>query len=294
MEIALIAIRFAHYTAVLMLFGGLVFARLVAPGVLGRRIASRLALFWQGCAATAAATSVLWLMLVSASTGDGIADAISVTMLSTIAFETTFGTIWCWHMLVCMAVLVCLVSYARRHAQIPSRGALIAAGAGLLSLAPTGHAMMREGWEGAAAIVSQAVHLLAAGYWVGSLPPVGLTLMATRGDLRTDGVAALKRFSEIGHFAVGFAILSGLFNLYAISGNHPLALAAPYAALALAKSTVVAAMVLLALINRYRLVPHARSDGYSLNRMQVLTHAILALGLGAIGLVSVFGMLSPT
>jgi putative copper resistance protein D len=61
-----------------------------------------------------------------------------------------------------------------------------------------------------------------------------------------------------------------------------------------AKLLLVGAMISLAIVNRYALVPRvaARRAG-AMSALQMATGVEIILGLGVIGLVSVFGMLEP-
>ncbi|MFP3435633.1 CopD family protein, partial [Paraburkholderia sp. SIMBA_061] len=72
---------------------------------------------------------------------------------------------------------------------------------------------------------------------------------------RSDAVSTLIRFSRWGHLAVALVILSGVINSLIILGNWPLDVASPYQRLLLFKTALVALMVMVALANRYAIVP---------------------------------------
>ena len=60
---------------------------------------------------------------------------------------------------------------------------------------------------------SYVVHLLAAGFWIGCLPPVLACLRRLRTErLAAEASHALRRFSGLGHFAVALVIATGLAN----------------------------------------------------------------------------------
>ena len=68
----------------------------------------------------------------------------------------------------------------------------------------------------------------------------------------------------------------------------------PYQALLLAKIALVAIMVALALANRYLLLPRFDSAPFALRLLRWSAIGETIMGLGAVGLVSIFGILAPT
>ncbi|WP_406705162.1 CopD family protein [Sodalis sp.] len=83
-------------------------------------------------------------------------------------------------------------------------------------------------------------------------------------------------------------------NTSLVLGHWPLALGQPYSRMLLIKTAAVAAMVMLALTNRYRIVPTMRTDEpRAIKRLTLLTLMEIALGALALLLVSVFAMLEP-
>ena len=66
---------------------------------------------------------------------------------------------------------------------------------------------------------------------------------------------ALRRFSAVGHGAVAVVIVTGIVNTGLILGHWPSDWNSPYQALLMIKIALVIAMALLALLNRYAVVP---------------------------------------
>ena len=73
----------------------------------------------------------------------------------------------------------------------------------------------------------------------------------------------------------------------------PINFRSPYQALLLAKIGLIAAMIGLALVNRFVLTPRLGADLEAPRRLRANAIAEVILGLGAITLVSVMGMLAP-
>ena len=105
---------------------------------------------------------------------------------------------------------------------------------------------------------------------------------------------ALRRFSTAGHWAVALAILSGIGNGLFIVG-WPLGWASPYQALLTTKIVIVLAMTGVAILNRYWFVPRiGRNRAAAVTAIRTGTLVEIGLGLTAILLVSIFGMLDPS
>jgi copper resistance protein D len=110
----------------------------------------------------------------------------------------------------------------------------------------------------------------------------------------------LLRFSGMGYIAVAMLAGSGLVNCWYLVGRFTALLTTQYGQLLLAKLVIFAGMLLLALMNRFWLVPsmnRARADGAGLSvwtdrlRNHVLGEQLL--GLMILLIVSVLGTIRP-
>ncbi|MVA80113.1 copper homeostasis membrane protein CopD [Agrobacterium vitis] len=165
----------------------------------------------------------------------------------------------------------------------------------LISLSISGHAIAETGATGLLHRVNHSLHLLAASLWLGALPPVVLLLQAMQDErARPPTLAALMRFSTIGHVAVALTLISGALNAWLIVGAHAVDISMPYQRLLLFKIGVVAAMVIIAIINRYVFVPRMHhSPASAIRAIRIGTLAECGLGLAAVALVSAFGTMQP-
>ena len=139
------------------------------------------------------------------------------------------------------------------------------------------------------------LHLLAAGYWFGSLLPLLVCLRyLAQTQWRSDAVTTLIRFSRWGHLAVALVLLTGVINSLIILGSWPLDVDSPYQRLLLFKTALVALMVMVALANRYAVVP-AMSSMPRLAQRGLVLACWAELGLGAVVLllVSLFATYAP-
>jgi copper resistance protein D len=246
----------------------------------------------QSVAAVVAMFSLLaWLPLESATIGNGWSSAGDRDAWSAIVLQTGFGHVWDVRM-VLAAITSCVAVFARRIGQwviATCSGVLLA----LIGL--SGHAAMQEGAIGWLHRCSDAVHVLCAGAWLGSLIPFFWLLRAVRDPAsRVEAGAALQTFSRRGHVAVAGVLLSGSVNTWLVLGHWPVHWSSPYQVLLAMKILVTAVMVALAISNRYRWVPAMKSDADAATRaIYRRTIAGFVLGVGCLALVSLFGLLEP-
>ena len=138
------------------------------------------------------------------------------------------------------------------------------------------------------------MHLLAAGFWLGSLAPLIASLRLTKDQAASaNALFALRRFSSLGQIAVATVLATGVVNSWLVLTAWPTG-SSPYQALLLAKIALVAIMAALALANRYVLLPRFDTAPYALRLLRWSAVGETIMGLGAVGLVSIFGILAPT
>ncbi len=267
---ALALCRFLQFGAAMLLWGGL------AYGAGAPRLARAL---W----AALLAAGLGWLLLETADAAGSWAAATDPGTLWALLAQTAVGRAWALHLALVAALGLALWA---------GRGQVLAAALALASLELVGHAAMDEGALGLLHRAVAALHLLAAGYWLGGLPLV----LRALGRLEVAGeAAAVMRFSRRGHLAVALVLASGLGNTALVLGHLPDDPGSPYQALLAAKILAVLAILGLALANRYRFVPRLRGAGRAaaLAALRRGTLAEIALGALALGLVSVFADLNP-
>ena len=216
--------------------------------------------------------------------------AVDPDQIGAVLTDTAFGHAWATH-LVLAAALVAVAAISPRDGWAAT--SLVSA-ALLASLGLVGHAAMQTGAEGALHRANHAVHLMAAGAWIGGLVPFAMCLRAyERDDLRKDAVRAMAGFSFWGQLIVAAIVLTGVVNIALTSHRPPLPPTTPYRALLVAKLVIVAIMILLALFNRFVLAPQLKTSTYALTALRATSAAEVGLGCLVIALVSVFALLDP-
>ncbi len=248
-------------------------------------------------AALAFATALVWWDSLTVSMSRQWSNALSGEMLSVVLFETQFGKVWVWRMAVnvIVAILAVYVTPARPAAFKILTGLTAIL---LASLALVGHGTMdHAGGSGVIHGVSDAVHLLCAGAWLGGLLSLAYILARARTAAVWRALAqhAIPLFSNVGYGAVVLLALTGIANAIFIADPAGL-LTTPYGYVLIAKVCLFALMVTLAIYNRYRLAPRIIAPaGSSVVAASLMwTSAIeLTIGIAILGLVGLLGVFPP-
>ncbi len=299
---ALIATRFLHFLAAMGVFGIAAFRLYAlassAPADAPARteLDAKLARAMMAGALVALLTALAMVPCVTAGMAGSIAAGFDPTTMDAVLTGTAFGHAWCWHLGFAL-VLVGLCAMPRQRWQ--PGAAATAALLLLASLGWVGHAAMDDG-GGIAHEINQMAHLLAGGIWLGGLPPLFLLL---RRALAPGGAqfqalvrTALPHFSLMGYVAVALVALTGAINTVLLVGSFHGLVATPYGRLLLVKIALFAAMVALALVNRFRLLPRLRGTARADPPLRALCRSVAveqALGLAILAVVAVLGTWPP-
>lgn len=285
------ACRYIHIAAAMQAFGMALFCEFLAPPALRARLRLSLGAAIRVLAWVALLSAVVLLALQAGQMGDGWAQSLSPVVWRAV-LRTSFGAVWQWHMAIALAA-VFAAGYgpitATRH-----RYLLIAMGGLLASQALVGHTAMSEGLRGILQRLNQIVHLFSAAWWLGGLLPLLLCLPLLRQSSRQDALQALIRFSRSGHVAVAAVILTGITNTALVLGQWPVDWSSPYQRLLMIKIAVVSVMVILAVTNRYGVVPAmSRHHPAAIRILTLITLMEMILGNLVLVLVSIFATFEP-
>jgi len=289
-EAALALCRSVHFAAAMTLFGATAYVVALAPPALARALSPAMRAIAAATIPIAAFSALVWLALESASMADGWSASFDLGSISAVLTDTEFGAVWIWRLGLAVA-LVAVLALGRGGL---TRVLLAGAALQLASLGLIGHATMQAGVLGALHRANDAVHLLAAAAWFGSLPMFALSLKAYRdASLSVAATTAMRRFSFWGQLDVALIVLTGVVNIALTSGFGVFAPTTLYRILLDAKLVVVATMVGLALFNRYVLAPQLTPDSRTQRTLAQNCVAEIILGAMVIALVSLFGLLDP-
>ncbi len=281
--------RAIHFAALMLPAGAWTFMVLVARTAVGaamRRVLEMLA--WTGLAA-GLASGLVWLLLQASSmTGIPSEAILSDGTALTVLTHTRFGTVWEFRGVLGLALAgFMLLRPGRRWVDVT----ILALSAGLLgSIAWSGHASADDD---PLHLGADMIHLLVAGAWLGSLPPLILAL--GRQTAQSETLALVRRFSTLGVISVGTLIATGIVNSLVLVGTLPALVGTPYGRILIAKVLLFIAMVLIASINRLRLTPALAGKDWqrAAGRLRRNALAECLLGLGVLALVGVLGTLPP-
>src|SRR5262249_29330761 len=121
-----------------------------------------------------------------------------------------------------------------------------------------------------AAVLTDALHLVATGIWLGALLPLATLLRAASteagSDARPYAVLAIRRFSAVALVAMLAIIATGLWNTWFEVGGIPALVGTRYRRLLLVKIALLGIVLTLAVVNRRRLLPALSGDGVTVGR----------------------------
>ena len=241
-----IGIRFVLYADLMLLFGLPLFA-LHTPEGRDSLMLRRPVLAWLALLGLALSGFAIVAMTASMS-GVAILDVDRASTWAMIS-QTPMGMAWVVRMGALALLAISLI--VQRH----YTGATIFAAIALGSLAWTGHGAAGEGNAGIVHLISDLIHLIAAGAWLGAL--VGLSALLWANGNLTATYRAFDNFASFGTVIVAAVVASGLVNsIYVVGWSNLSRLAFTlYGQLLLLKLVLFGAMLGLAAINRFLLTP---------------------------------------
>ncbi|MGM3172639.1 copper homeostasis membrane protein CopD [Dickeya lacustris] len=284
-----VLLRGLYFTSVMLLAGVGCLAGGLAPLSYRARLVGRLRIVTGVCCLIAVSSALGILCLqVGLMSGDeaNIADIATWRAM----LGTEFGRVWRWQPL--LALVACYGAFRPRASH--ARWLLLCCVLQLLATSWLGHAAMQEGWPAFFHGINQALHILAAAFWFGGLAPLAVVVRDTHNPAcRALAITTLMRFSYYGHLAVALVVVTGVINTLLILG-WPISASLVYGGLLGVKVLLVVIMVLLALFNRYWVVPRFReAPAHSTRYFLYVTYSEWLLAVGVIALVSLFATLSP-
>ena len=313
MDDALIYVRAIHFAATMSVAGVVFFVVFVtAPAFQqsgnGTAVSAAVRAKFRWIAWLGLLASVLsggaWLVLVARSMSDrALADVFSDGILWTVLSETGFGRDTMMRFVLACLLAGFLLPFLSPHGDksVLLKAVVVALAASLIgTLAMAGHAVGASGSEGIVHPAADALHLVAAAAWVGTLLPLGLLLGTSGRDAAPVEVlrTATLRFSTLGVASVATLILTGAVNTWYLAGSVAALTETDYGRLLLTKIALFLAMIAVAAVNRLWLTPRlvrgadaAAKD--ALRRLRRNTFAEVAAGAVIIAIVAVLGVNPP-
>jgi len=250
------SLRGFHLLALACLFGTLVSLMLVAPAGLraapaeGPAARHRLVRLAKGSAGLTVLFGIGWMVLESAAIAGTASLSGTVAVLGKVMHDTRFGQL----MLVRLGLVALALPFLGGRKSRLAIGLLLA-GAALGMQGFLGHAGASGGSVGAVLVASEAVHLLAAGAWLGGLLPLFLLV----GSLPPAAAAsACESFTPVGLSAVLAIACTAVIQAWQLIGSLAGLFGTPYGHVALFKLALFFVLLVLAGINRLVLTERLR------------------------------------
>ena len=299
-----IVIRFLLYLDLMVLFGLPLFELYALKCVLKKPVS--LFSVWSFFFTLISAGIVLSLanMLLVAQSMSGVSDPGELTLhiIEMVVGETAVGMSWVVR-LVALAIAFIGLGLRLRNAVLSRYVLMLAGGTALATLAWGGHAAMNDGVSYYVHLLSDIVHLSAAGAWVGALTAFTVLLSikkASKAAYALQLSGALTGFSRAGTVIVISIVITAVVNFVLIT-EKPLSTlpGSIYGLLLVIKTALFFLMLLLAAANRFRLAPKLENAllqghykaGIALMRKSIITEFTVAVLILAI--VAWLGTLSP-
>jgi len=265
--------RGLYYAATMLLFGDLAFSLLIRAKLPIIPPTRNRWMRWSALA-LAGAAALAWLTTAVV----GMAGTFDQQAVTATVILTLFGQLF----LVRMLALVALVPVLRRGAM----PAVLLALTALALPAATSHAAAASpaGFTVLGASLD-AVHLATAGFWIGGLA----VLLGLHRRKEPNILLALSLFSEWAMIAVLLLVMTGLINAASILLGDKGAASLVYLAVLSVKLVLVAGMLVLAAMNRFRLMPQNRDQTIARNAAMELSAGIIV-----VLLAGALGQLQPT
>jgi putative copper export protein/mono/diheme cytochrome c family protein len=234
------------------------------------------------------------------------AAALDLDALLRVLLQTQGGTVW----LVRHSVLLLLAAFlsltvtssAARADWTAARLQSVALGLSALALlAPAGHAAAVEPGL-AQAIAADVIHLAGAGLWAGALPPLAALLAAAAreagADARPHAVRVARRFSRLALAAMAALIVTGTVAATIHVGSVAALVGTPYGRMLCLKLGLLAPILILAIVNRRRLLPALSGEAATVGRPAMRRLARLVAGeaglvLAVLAVVAAMALTAP-
>lgn len=282
-ELINILLRLALYVDLLLLFGLALFGLYSVDAVLRfRPMLRRMALI-------GALLSVAVLVLMTRAMSGETEFAALWPHLQMMVLETDVGLAWTLRMIALIAVVIWPGLWL----------ASMAGAVALASLTWSGHGAMDNAWH----LLSDILHLLAAGAWLGAM--LALILMSRLDALCSEArirslTDSVKRFEGVGASIVFILSVTGVANyLFIVGPTLGEVLLGSYGILLSIKVVLFGGMLVLAALNRFHLGPlleqslRAGQHQVAANALRRSVASELVIALLIVGLVAWLGTLSP-
>jgi copper resistance protein D len=283
------AVRAIHFASLMAIFGAGTYLVLLRHRLRIEMPARAARILFASAATLALVSAIAWLSLVAGQMSGDWRETLDPAAIRVVATGTAFGKIAVWRIAGLGALwLLCFFPS-------PSRNRIAAVIAALLlgALGLTSHAAASSGDFGLMRAANDAIHLLAAGFWLGGLIVLA-ALMARHHREPASLRGPFHLFSAWGTYAVALLVLSGISNAASILPVQSVSSHNAYADILAIKITLALVMIALAVINRMQLVPALGGGENKVTRFLARSvGAELVLGTVIVCIAGYLGLMPP-
>jgi putative copper resistance protein D len=304
--LALSAVRAVHFAVAIQVIGALLFVWMMGRVPELRADARRRTLVHAGMflAVVVFPSGLGWLLMQAADmTGHTIAESWKDGAVGLLLFKTHAGVVWWVRFGIATALLIDLCVLAYRHV-VPSEAALalalVLSIANFISCAWLSHAASDASRYASLHLGAHALHMLGVSLWLGGFVPMGILVSRAVRSGNRDGAAIAAHavsswFGNIALLAVGIIVVSGIATTALVVRDATDLTTGNYAGLLAIKLVLFGLMLVLAGVNRLRLVPRlTNSDpGPAATLLCWSVLAELVLGLVILAVAGALGVTSP-
>jgi putative copper export protein/mono/diheme cytochrome c family protein len=227
-----------------------------------------------------------WMVLQSATIAGAMTVGGTLAALATVARSTQFG-----HVVLLRFVLLLAAFPLLRGRGWHLLVALASAGAALAIQGGMGHAGAVWGSVGAVLLVSEGLHLLAAGAWLGGLLPLFLLV----GSLPPRAAsAACHSFTPVGLCAVLLIACTAVVQAWQLIGGLGGLFGTEYGRTALLKLGLFLVLLMLAVVNRFVLTDRLHGNARPVTARLLRTSLAVESVLGALVILTAAFLASGT
>ena len=259
--------------ALLSAFGALLFRGVVLPKLVGKvapeEAARRVARLGMASLVVAVPLLLVWAGLQTSDLAQSGGDlrALAAGLPAAIG-ATSFGHVWLGQ-LATVVVGVAILRWKPGWALLPCTAAVILQ-------AGHSHALSMYGGP-SLLLLSDVVHLLAAGAWLGGLLPL---LLAVQSLPSLGGALAARWFSPLGKACVIAMTITAVYQGWQLVGDVPGLVGTAYGEMAIGKLGLFGALFAFAFVNRYTLAPALLGSDPAAARRTLLRSIAVQTGFG--------------
>jgi copper resistance protein D len=261
-------VRFLHLLASVLLAGYFAFDFLVLRRFSGNSPDSQissdskksLAGIVFGCILVAFITHGVGLWLQTALVSESRLAAVDLPAIIALVSHTQYGKVWLGRLIVLLLIAVFYLRPKRAvQRSFPAAFGFVLTSLFLASLALAGHAAATDGLALVMQAGADALHLFAAGVWLGGLVPLAVLLrhcaLSPHPAHLTVARQSVRRFSALALVCVSALIVTGAFNSWSLVGGFPQLFGTAYGKLLLGKLALLVPLLALGAVNLLKIKP---------------------------------------